>query len=261
MIQPSDALKAIPAGLRDPLLKEFETIVQNFMERKWSPSELSGGRFSEIVYTILDGHARGSYAPAPKKPPNMVDDCRKLEGITGAHIPRSFQILIPRVLPALYEVRNNRGVGHAGGDVDPNHMDALAVLSMCSWVMAELVRVFHATTVDKAQALVDVLVERRVPLVWQDAEMKRVLDPRTPLPNQLLLLLASAPTKVPVSDLMKWTDTKSSNAVAKKHFMRTLRTLHSGRKVELSEEESQVRILPPGSAIVDAIAAKAAKRR
>ena len=126
MIQPADALNAIPAGLRTPLLKEYESIVQNYMERRWSPSELSGGLFCEIVYTILDGHAKGSYASKPTKPSNFVGACKKLESNTG--VPRSFQILIPRLLPALYEIRNNRGVGHVGGDVDPNHMDAQAVL-------------------------------------------------------------------------------------------------------------------------------------
>jgi hypothetical protein len=68
MIAASAALAAIPAGLRDPLISEYKSIVQNFMEHRWLPSELGGGRFSEIVYTILDGHAKGTYASAPKKP-------------------------------------------------------------------------------------------------------------------------------------------------------------------------------------------------
>ena len=125
MIKPAQALAAVPSGLRHPLLKEYKSIVQNYMERRWSPSELSGGKFCEIVYTILDGHAKGAYAAKPSKPSNFVDACKKLENNAG--VPRSFQILIPRTLPSLYEIRNNRGVGHVGGDVDPNHMDALAV--------------------------------------------------------------------------------------------------------------------------------------
>src|SRR6266851_1018203 len=77
---------------------------------------------------------------------------------TNIHVPRSFQILIPRLLPALYEVRNNRGVGHIGGDVDPNHMDATFVISSCNWVMAELVRVYHDLSTNEAQEIVDTLV-------------------------------------------------------------------------------------------------------
>jgi hypothetical protein len=53
------------------------------------------------------------------------------------------------MLPALYEVRNNRNVGHTGGDVDPNHMDSVAVLSKCNWIMGELVRVYHTSALRK----------------------------------------------------------------------------------------------------------------
>jgi hypothetical protein len=249
MIKPSEALATIPSGLRDPLLNEYESIVQNYMERRWSPSELSGGKFCEIVYTVLDGHAKGTYAAKPSKPTNFVDACKKLEGNAG--VPRSFQILIPRTLPPLYEIRNNRGVGHVGGDVDPNHMDALAVLSLCNWVMAELVRVFHAVSVEEAQALVDGLVERRVPLVWQGGDMKRVLDPDMSLKEQVLVLIASTTGKAQIVDLLKWTDTKN-----KTYFLKLLRGMHKSRLLELSEGEGNVHLLPPGTKAMEVLLAR-----
>jgi hypothetical protein len=162
-VTPAQALSPIPQGLRDPLLEEYQGIVQNYLERKWLPSELSGGRFCEIVYTILDGFASTSYAASPSKPANFPHACRRLEN--NSSVPRSFQILIPRMLPALYEIRNNRGVGHVGGDVDPSHMDATAVLGMVNWIMAELVRVFHRLPTSEAQQVVDQLVDRRIPIV------------------------------------------------------------------------------------------------
>jgi hypothetical protein len=238
------ALASIPAGLREPLLDEYRSIVQNYLERRWSPSELSGGKFCEIVFTILDGYAIGRYAAGPFKPANFVMSCRALEG--NSHVLRSFQILIPRLLPALYEIRNNRGVGHIGGDVDPNHMDAIAVLSMANWVMAELVRVLHGLTVDEAQVLVDGLAERRVPLVWQGQSAKRVLDPDLSLKDQLLLLINSAPTAVSTADLLSWSGYKS-----KPYFLRLLRQMHAQRLVELSGDETAVHTLPPGSLHVE----------
>lgn len=252
MIAPSAALAAIPAGLRDPLLSEYRSIVQNYMERRWSPSELSGGKFCEIVYTILAGYATGTFASKPTKPKNFVDACKALEAHTT--VPRSFQILIPRMLPSLYEIRNNRGVGHAGGDVDPNHMDALAVLSMSNWIMAELVRVFHSVPTAEAQQLVDELVERRVPLVWHGDNVKRVLDVSLKLREQVLLLLASATGKVTSDDLLNWTDSKD-----KRYFKKLMRQLHRDREIELSAADGSVQLLPPGSAVVEALVAKRAK--
>ena len=108
------------------------------------------------------------------KPPNMLDACRALEKETA--LPRSLRIQVPRVLTALYEIRNNRGVGHVGGDVDPNHMDAVVVLAMSKWIVAELVRVFHNVDTATATGITDALVEREVPLIWTTGDKKRVLN-------------------------------------------------------------------------------------
>ena len=69
------------------------------------------------------------------------------------------RIQIPRVVVALYEVRNNRGVGRVGGDVNPNAMDASFVLASAKWLMAELVRIFHGVDTMTAEETVDRIVE------------------------------------------------------------------------------------------------------
>lgn len=234
------ALSGIPDGLRAPLLAEFRQITANFLERRWTAAELSGGRFCEIVYTILDGHAHSAYPLAPIKPPNFVDACRRLEA--NANVPRSFQILIPRLLPALYEIRNNRNVGHVGGDVDPDFMDSSAVVSVSSWILAELVRVFHAVGTEDAQRVVTELSERRLPLVWRSGELRRVLKPSLPLKSQVLLLLASSSTKVKADDLLRWTGYSG-----KPYFTRLLRQMHEARLIEFDETRSEIELLPPGA--------------
>lgn len=243
------ALSAIPDGLRAPLLAEYQSIVQNFAEHRWSPSELSGGKFCEIVYTILDGHAKSAYAASPKKPRAFDQACKLLEN--NSLVPRSFQILIPRLLPALFEVRNNRGVGHAGGEVDPNHMDAVFVLTSCNWIMAELVRVFHNVSIAEAQAFVDQLVERRMPLLWIGDGMRRVLDTSLGLREQILLLLCTSPGKISTADLKNWTGYKNNT-----YFKRLLREMHEERLIELAADGGTALILPPGDKIASDLIAK-----
>lgn len=248
MLSAASAFSPLPAGLRTALLNEYNSILQNFTEERWTPAELSGGKFCEIVYTILDGFAKKSYAAVPSKPKNFVDACRKLELIAG--IPRSFQILIPRLLPPLYEIRNNRNVGHVGGDVDPSFMDSSAVLSIASWVMAELVRVLHSVSIQEAQEVVDSLSERRVPLIWESGGVKRVLNPSLTLRDQILVLLASCPGKVDVARLKEWVEAKNPA-----HFRKTLLALHRGRLVEVSGNGTRAELLPPGSALTSKISA------
>lgn len=240
MLSPDTLLSTLPTGLRTPLIEEYNSIVNNFLEHRWNPSELSGGKFCEIVYTILDGHASETFASSPSKPRDFVTACRGLE--SKAIAPRSFQILIPRLLPTLYEIRNNRGVGHAGGDVNPNPMDATAVLAMASWVMAELIRVFHKATITEAQLAVDSLVERRMPVVWTDGDVRRVLRTDLKLKDQIMLLIGSASASPKVDDLFGWTEYTNRS-----HFNKTIRALHSSRFIELKQITGDVTLLPPGA--------------
>ena len=181
-------LGAVPSGLRDPLLEEFNKILRNFRERRWEPTELNGGKLCEIVYSILSGHVDGSFPASPSKPPNMYDACKRLE---QASAPRSIRIQIPRMLIALYEIRNNRGVGHVGGDVDPNQQDGTVVVAMSQWIMAELVRVFHKVDLVTASAAVETLVQRTIPLIWEVNGSLRVLNPSLSARDKSLVVLYS----------------------------------------------------------------------
>ena len=240
MILRQDLLSAIPTGLREPLFGEFNSIIQNYLESRWRPSELSAGLFCEIVYTILQGHGTGKFAPKPSKPRDFVAACRALE--TNTKVPRSFQILIPRMLPGLYEMRNNRGVGHVGGDVDPNFMDSTVVVAMVKWIVAELVRVFHDVSVAEAQTAVNSLAEITVPLVWTEGDVKRVLDTSLKLKQKILILVGSTPSKTGRADLDRWIEEEN-----KAYLLKTLRELHSKRQIEFNEPAGLVQILPPGT--------------
>lgn len=182
-------LGAVPTGLREPLVEEFNKILRNFRERRWEPTELNGGKLCEIVHSILAGHVDGSFPASPSKPRNMYEACKRLE---QASAPRSVRIQIPRMLIALYEIRNNRGVSHVGGDVDPNQQDSTVVVAMSQWIMAELVRVFHRIDLAAATAAVETLVQRTTPLIWKVNGSLRVLNPSLSARDKSLVVLYSA---------------------------------------------------------------------
>jgi hypothetical protein len=242
-------LQNIPDGLKIPLITEYNNIVQHYMERRWTASELSGGKFCEIVYSILDGYAKGAYASAPFKPSNFVDACKKLEN--NSSVGRSFQILIPRMLPPLYEIRNNRNVGHVGGDVDPNLMDSNAVIGMCGWILGEIIRVVHNTSIREAQKIVDSITERKIPLVWETDKAKRILRPSLPLKDQILLLVSSSSLKTKTEDLLSWIEYSN-----KGYFLKSLRQLHRARLIELSTDEKEIELLPPGIIYIEQVIGK-----
>jgi hypothetical protein len=240
------AFGVLPARLRDELLDAFGSIVKNYREHRWEPAELNGGKLCEVVYSILKGVADGRFPNRAKKPRNMVVACQRLETEAVA-APRSIRIQIPRMVIALYEIRNNRNVGHVGGDVDPNHMDAVCVLQMAKWIMAELVRVLHAVDVDEAAALVEGLVERDTPQIWEVNGKRRVLTTGLSMRDKTLLLLHAANGQLSEAELVSWTEHSNSSAYRRD----VLRKLHRARLIEYDESERTAEISPLGIADVE----------
>lgn len=241
-----DALGSLPAGLRDELLRAFDEIVSNFRARKWEPSELNGGKLCEIVYTILNGHVSGSYPGRASKPRNIVDAGHALSQAPDA-FPRSVRIGIPRVLIALYEIRNNRSVGHVGGDVDPNQMDATIVLGMSKWIVAELVRVFHEVTVEEATEVVELLSTRDVPAIWEHGQTRRVMDTSLTTKGETLLLLYGSTSPTAVSDLLDWTEYGN----ASRYRADILGELHRRRLIEFDKVADAAIMTTRGAAVVE----------
>lgn len=245
-LTPSTALQGLPKGLRDELLKAYGEISRNFREGRWEPAELNGGKLCEIVYTILRGYTTGKYPSKASKPSNMVDACTALAQ-AGSQFPRSIRIQIPRMLIALYEIRSNRNVAHTGGDVDPSHMDAVVVFEMSRWLVAELVRVFHNLTPDGAGAIVDSLVERVVPVVWEVGGKKRVLETGLATTDKALLLLYNSVGSIEVEALREWLEYKNPS-----HFRaRILAPAHKSKLIEFDDRLGRVQLSPKGVSRVE----------
>lgn len=232
-------LGSIPPTLRNELLQVFNEITTNYRENRWEPAELNGGKFSEVVYSIIKGYVDGSF-PARASKPNPFDQaCRNLEQATG--FPRSVRIGIPRILIGLYDIRNSRSVGHVGGDVDPNAMDAAVVVAMAKWVMAELIRIFHQTDTVTASQAVEALTERTLPYIWEVDGVKRVLITGMTLGRKTLHLLYASTRPVNEKDLVEWVEVSRLA-----NFRRTLRQLHSDRLIEFNEKTGQITLSPKG---------------
>lgn len=241
----SDAFSALPPTLVADLTGAFQEVIKNYAEHRWEPAALNGGKLCEATFTVLTGYFSGTYEPRAKKPRDMVTACRDFEKETG---PRSARIQIPRMMIALYEIRNNRGVGHSGGEVDPNHMDATAVVYMSKWLMAELVRLLHGLTTEEATDLVEALVEREVAMVWTSGDKRRVLAAGLTLRSGTLLLLSGV-AEARDTDLISWLEQKRPADYRSK----VLRPMHKERLIEYDQSAGTVVLLPPGVAAAEAL--------
>ncbi|MGW3112729.1 hypothetical protein [Streptomyces sp. NPDC001091] len=121
-------------------------------------------------------------------------------------------------------------------------MDATVVLYMSKWLMAELVRVLHTLTTEEAAKIVDVLIERDIPMVWSDGFNKRILATGLTRKQQVLLLLLLEPGESAEDDLMRWLEVGNRASFRRD----VLRPLHRDRFIEFDADRKMMRLLPPG---------------
>lgn len=156
---------------------------------------------------------------------------------------------MPRALSFLYTLRNKRGIGHEGGDVDANEIDAATAVRIADWCVCELIRLHYTVSLEEAQAICDAIAERQLPQIWDVFGKRRVLDPRLSYSQQTLLLLYASPEPaVPMEDLVSWTE--HSNAAIYRRDV--LGRMHRARLVEYDRDTEMVAISPSGIARVEA---------
>jgi hypothetical protein len=209
---------------------------------------MSMGRFCEVVLRHLQDKIHGSFIPFGKKIDNFADECRKLVVAPPATATESERALIPRALAYVYTMRNKRGIGHVGGDIDANGIDVATMARVSDWVVCELVRINHNLPIEEAQDILDSISVRQLPVVWLVAGKKRVLKKGLTAKDQTLILLySSTDTSVFIEDLFNWVEYSSLSMYKTK----VLAPLHKERFVEFDRDNEVVVLSPLGSQYVE----------
>lgn len=243
----NDLKSKLPPDLVDALLASYDEMKQNFYIGKHEPSELNGGKFCEACFRILQHETNGgSYAPIGTSVSDLIGKLRDFEKLPATSTNESFRIHIPRVLVTIYNIRNKRGVGHLGGDVNPNSTDSSLLVACADWVMAELFRIYYQCSLEEAQGIVNAIIQRRLNLIHEIETTKRVLLPSLSSRNQTLLLLSSIyPNKALVNDLISWIEPSNKS----RYQNDVLQQLHKDRLIEYDKSGWCI-ILPTGLSYV-----------
>ncbi len=244
----NDAFTSLPATLRSRLLTRYKELKAAYTDGQYDSAGLRAGRLAEVLLRILQHQLTGSYTPLGTKLGNFTDECGKLEKLPKTAGVESLRIIMPRAINFLYTLRNKRGIGHEGGDVDANGIDAATCVRVADWCLAELLRVVHTLSLEEAQALLDALAEREVPQVWAVGGVKRVLDPSLSYKEQTLLLLYGEPeVEVPEEDLFSSTEYSRPSLYRRD----VLKPMHKARLIEYDGENEVVRLSPTGAVEVE----------
>lgn len=251
----SIALGNIPSQIRGPLISEYEEALRASLHSDWEKLGLKAGKFCEIAYCVCHGFSSGTYAASPFKPKDMRSACADLEKLPQNAFPRALRIQIPRLLIALYEMRNNRAIGHAGGDLEPNQMDGLLFLQGMKWILAEFVRMFYSCDINSAQQVVDSLATRWNPVFWEKDGKKVLLHQNATAAERTVITLYFSDLKAPRIDVQRWVEYANATDYKRK----VLKPLHSKRLIFFDNRSDAIDLLPPGIAWAEQLLRKLAK--
>ncbi len=238
------ALSNVSKDFRKKLIDSYIKLKRRSSESKYDAAGLSAGKFCEVVLRILQNEVTGKFHPFGQEIQNMADECRKLVTSPKTSAIESIRVIIPRSLMFLYTLRNKRGIGHVGGDVDANKIDLSAIVSTADWIICELIRIYHKLSLEEAQDIIDGISFKTIPTIWEVAGKKRVLIPKLNASEKTLLLLYSeTDLGILVEDLCDWVE--YSNLTLFKSNI--LKPLHKNKYIEFDKENGIVYLSPVGA--------------
>lgn len=242
------ALASIPKVFRTRLIKAYMDLKKNALESRHDAAGIAVGKLCETALRFLQDKLLGTYTPFGTQISNFAGECRKLVESPTTSGNESERQILPRGLVFLYTMRNKRGIGHVGGDVDANEIDIAAMAKNADWIVCELIRLYHGLSLEEAQDLVDGLAVRQLPMIWEVAGKKRILREGVAAKDQVLLLLYScADSSILVEDICDWIE-YSNLAVFK---TKVILPLHKLRQLEFDRENDSIILSPKGAAFVE----------
>lgn len=239
----SKAFVGLPSDLSEALINSYTEIKRNFVENRHEPSELNGGKFCEAVFRVLEWKTSSpkKYTPIGTTLPNFGDSLKQFHSLPNT-VDYSLRYQIPKALDSIYDIRNHRGVGHLA-KVSPNYMDSVYIVSASDWIMAELVRTFRKVSTIEATKIVSGLVSKKVPLIWEVDDIKRVLDSNLSFKEETLVILYQAePGSESDFKLAEWTG-YSNPTLFKKYI---LEKLDKERFIYYNKKTGEATISPTG---------------
>ena len=233
----------LPWVLVKELMEGYAECRRRFYLGDFRPNAVEGARFAEAAFRICQWATQPGkeFTPVGTTLPTVDRLLVKLlNGIGDV----SLRMNIPRNLQIIYTIRNDRDVAHLGANIDPNLMDAVVVVALMNWVLAEMVRLYHSVSADEAEKIIGNIVSREVPAIQEVRGFPRLLRELRAGEHCLVLLYWAGPGGLDFTDLRDWVRPKMQA-----NLRRSLRELVAEDKVH--QDGDTYFILRPGGVLVE----------
>jgi len=192
-------------------LRHYTEAVDNFEASRWEDCLFKIGKLVEAILKALCIHV-GEPLPSGRgfKADVIIN---ALNSKSQGAFDDSVRILIPRACRFIYDIASNRGGRHDPEEISANEMDASVSVPVCSWILAEMIRVAQKGSVDleDARTLVDALTAKKYPNIEEIEGRIYFHFPNISATDVAFLVLAHRhPKRISKQDLIK--------AIGQNHF-------------------------------------------
>ena len=144
-------------------------------------------------------------------------------------------LVIPRVLNAVYTVRSKKRAVHIKM-TNADLIDSEFVVTSCNWIMSRLIMIYTDLPFDKAIALTNSIMERKIPTIeeFEDGE-RMVLKKGLNFHDELLLILYNLPDRVTRKELVRIIKPKKPSYVST-----YLNMLYEKKLIHLNKEGAKI---------------------
>ncbi|MEQ8387372.1 MAG: hypothetical protein RLP16_05420 [Alphaproteobacteria bacterium] len=182
----SDLSSKIEPEVVGNLINAYQSLVARHRSGNLEGALTMAGRFVEHVLRAIESIRTGR---APSEIKSVNANIKFLENQT--QLPEPLRILIPRVLYGMiYNLRSKRDAVHVK-EIDPTPIDVSLAVMSASWVMAELLRLYHASDDRTIAAAMNVLMRTAIPFV-EAINGDTFVSQKVSAETEVLLLLAHA---------------------------------------------------------------------
>jgi DNA-binding PadR family transcriptional regulator len=176
----------LDVALAQQLVDEFVSMERRYIQRDWEPAELDGGHFCEVLARILY-HQDSNQLDVSR----AFSDCMNyIENGSVFHaLNKAEAHQFVRVIRAIYQFRNHRGVAHVSLSYQPNQMDARLVMECVRWCMNETLRIFWNGDRETVAKAIRELLQFDVPAVGVFEDLIQVQRTKLTTEEEILILL------------------------------------------------------------------------
>ena len=181
-----DLSTEIDPSIVTDLVQTYEEVVSQYRCGNLEIALTKAGRFVENALRAIE-YIRSGIVPSEIR--QVQATVRQIEN--DSSLPDSLRLLIPRVLYGMvYDLRSKRDAVHVK-EIDPRNIDAFLCVSAASWVMAELLRLYHSSDEAAVDNCMLALSRTSIPFI-ESVAGETFVGQSVPATIEILLLLANA---------------------------------------------------------------------